>query len=351
MSDELLAQTATSVLAHHGFGLHDGPAARRSAEETGWADDLWEAFAGTGLPWVSVPESAGGQGGEDADALVLLRVAGAHAAPLPLAENGLLGGWLLAAAGLNIPYGVVTAAPGRVRLARGALSGELPAVPWARRATWIVALADGGDGAWHVAAVDPAACALEHRANLAGEPRDRVVLDAVEPLAVAPAPAGVDPGALELRGALSRVALVAGALESVRDLTVRYTATREQFGRPVGRFQAVQVHLVECAAQAALVRMALDVATAALTPDPRAAVFEIAAAKALADRAAGLVARAAHQAHGAIGVTREYALQDFTRRLWSWRQEYGGRPRWLRRLGRTALGAGPEGLYPLVAGS
>ena len=96
--------------------------------------------------------------------------------------------------------------------------------------------------------------------NLAGEPRDTVVFEDAEPDAVADAPDGIDADALLFRGALTRAGLMAGALLAMSDLTVEYTSERRQFGQAVGRFQAVQAHLVRCAEEAALVDLAVQVA-------------------------------------------------------------------------------------------
>src|SRR5205085_10230657 len=76
--------------------------------------------------------------------------------------------------------------------------------------------------------------------------------------------------------------------------------------------------------------------------------FEIAAAKLLASQAALSATRAAHQVHGAIGMTREYRLHHFSRRLWAWRSEYGDGQYWSRRLGRAVAEAGADRLFPLI---
>src|ERR1700691_3208739 len=76
--------------------------ALRAAERDGFAPDAWAAVAEAGLPWISVPEEAGGEGGDLADALAVLRVAGYHRLAPPLAETGALAGWLLAASGLQV---------------------------------------------------------------------------------------------------------------------------------------------------------------------------------------------------------------------------------------------------------
>jgi acyl-CoA dehydrogenase len=80
------------------------------------------------------------------------------------------------------------------------------------------------------------------------------------------------------------------------------------------------------------------------------ATFEIAAAKTLAGQAAATATRAAHQAHGAMGMTQEYPLHHLSRRLWSWRQEYGDDVFWSGRLGRAVAAAGADQLYPAITG-
>jgi acyl-CoA dehydrogenase len=76
--------------------------------------------------------------------------------------------------------------------------------------------------------------------------------------------------------------------------------------------------------------------------------FEVAAARLVVDAAAVAATRAAHQAHGAMGVAREYRLHQFSRRLWSWRHEYGSARAWRRELGRRVASSGADGLFPLV---
>ena len=139
---------------------------------------------------------------------------------------------------------------------------------------------------------------------------------------------------------------MAGALLAMSDLTVEYTSERRQFGQAVGRFQAVQAHLVRCAEEAALVDLAVQVA--AREADRGYARFEIASVKLLADDVARIATRAAHQAHGAIGMTQEYALHHLSRRLWSWRAEYGDRT-WPERLGRAVIDRGPDAMYRVIA--
>jgi acyl-CoA dehydrogenase len=217
------------------------------------------------------------------------------------------------------------------------VSGTVGPVPWARSAERIALPCEGR--VYIVARED---VEIRPGANLAGEERDTVVIDR----APAQAADGLSPDSLLLRGALVRVALMAGALERLTAIAIAHASERVQFGRPIGRFQAVQAHLVTIAQQAALVGVAADAAVA------REGAFEIAAAKLLADRAAVTAGRAAHQVLGARGVTLEHPLSLETRRLWSWRSEFGGERFWSERLGAAAVRAGADRLYPTItAGS
>jgi acyl-CoA dehydrogenase len=327
-----------------------------AAEGTGWSERLWSALAESGFPYVSLPEEAGGSGGDVADACALLTVAGRFAAPVPLAEAGLLGGWALTSAGLPLPEGPLSVAVGRaddvVELSGGPGSWRLTArvqrVPWGGRSTRVALLATvGGDR--YVVSAPTASAEVTAGRNLAAEPRDTLAWDgaSLSDDAVAVAPAGVDAPALRLRGALSRAALMSGALARVSELTVRYTGERQQFGRPVARFQAVQTHLVTIAEEAQLAGLATEVAALNARPEP--GFFDVAAAKVAAGEAATIAARASHQAHGAIGMTKEYELGQLSRRLWSWRDEFGTERYWSRELGRQLAEAGADELWPRIS--
>jgi acyl-CoA dehydrogenase len=345
MSDNELHSVATKF-----FDEHCGWEVVGEAEDTGWADELWQALQETGFADVPMPEELGGSGGGVADAVELLRAAGAHAAPVPLAETGLVAGWLLASADLVLPNGIRTVLPtvagGRLHLDDDRLFGTVPGVAWAHRAEHVVGLVDGVV----LIAGGPAAPVtrptVSRAVNLAGEPRDTLHFDGVPITARASAADEVSEQTLAERAALGRAALMAGALAAVAAMTLRYTREREQFGRPIGRFQTVQAHLVTIHQQATVVAAAVAGAVAAL--ERGRGGFEIACAKLLADRGALLAARAAHQAHGAIGMTKEYPLHYLTRRLWAWRDEAGGHHRWAERLGAALLSAGPDALYPAI---
>jgi alkylation response protein AidB-like acyl-CoA dehydrogenase len=116
-----------------------------------------------------------------------------------------------------------------------------------------------------------------------------------------------------------------GAVEGACRLTREHVTTREQFGRPLSRLQAVAHRLAEMECARVLLEVA---ASAALGLEPA----RVAAAAALVDPIATTVARLAHQLHGAMGVTRESPLHRYTTLLWSLRDESGPVRRWARRL-------------------
>jgi len=298
-------------------------------------DDGWASIEALGLRSLLLPEDAGGFGGGWADALVVFKLAGRHAVALPVVEA------LLAAAAAPEEPGLGSIAEGL----DGAIAGErftgvAKGVPWGRRAQYL--LADVQGGAVLLRAAD--AERLDPRCNLAEEPRDdlRFVDAPVRRLRLAVGPAAA--------GALARTGQIAGALEAALGLSVDYVNARVQFGKPLGKFQAVQQALATFATETAAVSAAAAGACAAA--DRGEAAFEVAAAKLRANMAVGVGAAVAHQVHGAIGFTREYGLHPFTRRLWSWRSEFGADGRWAAELGAATAASDPDGFWAdLVARS
>jgi acyl-CoA dehydrogenase len=320
-----------------------------TAEKGAWPDKLWRALEEGGLTLPLVPEAAGGAGGSWIDAHVVVRAAGKHAAPVPLAET-IVAGWLLAQAGLEVPLGPLTLAPvregERLVLARAGgawrLSGTVSGVPWGAAAGHVVAVAEG-DGAPMVALVRQGAGRVTADRNLALEPRDTLVFVDAPVVAAASAASGMGADGVQVHGAMVRAAQMAGAIESLLEQSVRYVTERKQFGRPIGSFQAIQHNLAIVAGHVAAAGIAAEHAfRAADRGDP---TFEVAVAKVRAGEAAGVTAGLAHQAHGAIGFTYEHALHFSTRRVWSWRAEFGSESRWALRLGRHVAAAGADRLW------
>jgi acyl-CoA dehydrogenase len=335
------------------FGAHTCKDVLRAAEQGSFPEDLWRAVTEAGFTAALLPEEAGGFGATTAEATRILQIAAAHAAPIPLGET-MLAAWLLARAGLPVPPGALTLAPVRqednLTLRRVAgrwhLSGRASRIPWGRHVAAIAVLAEA-DGKPRLALLRAGSFTVTYDVNLAGEPRDTVVVAAeIEPDAVTPTPQGFGKAELQAAGAAIRTAQIAGALSGVLALSARYAQTRVQFGRPIGKFQAIQQNLAVLAGHCAAAIAAADMATEAL--QGRLRPLFVGAAKARAAEAAGVAAGLAHQVHGAIGFTQEYGLHHLTRRLWSWREEFGNEAQWNAVVGRVALAAGPDGLWPAL---
>jgi acyl-CoA dehydrogenase len=262
-----------------------------------------------------VSEAHGGFGLPLAEGFGLARLAGAHALPVPIADT-LIATWLLSEAGIDSP-------PGRMSFF---IEGWHRGVAFGDRADHVVrirgrllSLHRGPvSGSCETVGEDPMrdAGGLTGEVIASGEMRDDIAL----PLA-----------------ALTRPAQMCGALDAVLTLTIAFAGQRMQFGRPLSKFQAIQHLLSEMAAEAAAASAALDAAIATAHPGAPLDLQAVAVAKFRAGLAAGIVCEHAHQIHGAIGYTQEYALARFTRRLWQWREDFGGESYWATELGRAAL--------------
>lgn len=307
-------------------------AAKRDADFT----NLWTAIEEAGFPLLLVPEADGGFGGSWRDAFAVLRLVGYHALPLPVGES-VVATWLLNRSGLEQPTGLATiAARTEGKLKNGHFTGQVSAVPWGHEAAAVVAALDGQ---LIMLSVDDAVSIARHE-NPADEPRDTLHFSKA---AVAYAPCTTDLMAL---GALIRTAQIAGAMDAALTQSIAYANERVQFGKPIGKFQALQQNLAVFAEEAAAVNCAGQAAFAATDKYDGDAGFEIAAAKLRANMATGIGTATAHQLHGAIGFTQEYGLHPLTRRLWSWRSEFGNDRLWSQRLGEHVIAAGADAFWP-----
>lgn len=314
-------------------------------DATGFDDALWGRLTETGLARLALPEEIGGSGAGVAELAALLVEAGAAAAAVPLLETD-LAARLAAGAGLTVPDGPLAFHAGPAPIADDTVTATLPRVGWARCAAAVVVLGEG-----RVAVLRREDLTVAEGSNVAEEPRDTVTAEAA-PAQVAAAPAGAG-AELALRAALGRALLIAGAAREALARSVGYAGERVQFGRPIGRFQAVQQQLALAAAEVAAASAAGEAAAriAAVEGFGSAATeVAVAAAKVRAGQTATAVARIAHQVHGAIGFTREHELRLTTTRLWAWRDEDGSDGLWADRLGALVADAGPDGLWPLVTG-
>jgi len=345
----IVVETATRIFSD----LADPQAVNRAKDES-WKASLWQALADNGLTLAWVPEAHGGAGASLADGFDVLGAAGRFAAPVPLAET-LLAGWLLARAGISSPDGAMTVAPARPRdrivlHSDGTLSGCARGVPFAQDADHLAILAHGG--APSIALVETGALVVEDGRSLAGDALSVVTFDRVAPIHVAPAPAEFDQTSLMIMGAVARSVEMAGALEAILAMTLRYANERVAFDRPIAKFQAVQHSLARLAGEVAAAMTASGSAADAIAQADifgEAIFLEAAAAKIRSAEAAEEGAAIAHQVHGAIGFTKEHILHRFTLRLLAWRDDFGDESHWAAALGNRVAARGADEFWPLVA--
>lgn len=337
-TDQMVEDTANKLLAT----LSD-QALVEAAEQGMWPAKLWHEVVELGLT-TAMDDGLDGL----STALAIAKATGTHPAPIPLVETIMARG-LARAAGLALPEGPVTIAPPRtsqVALSKDGnnlqLRGTIGAVPFGRWCRHVAVSCDG------MLVVVPATALTWTGARsysdkaTSGEP-----LDSAE-VALSLAPDAVGRCALDADalGALFRCFQMAGAMRQALALTVQYANDRVQFGRPIGKFQALQHLIAEMVENTAAAETAAAMALNAHATS-RARLM-LASAKIRCGEAAGIVANGAHQVHGAIGFTREHRLHHLTRRLFTWRDEFGHEGDWAVELGRVALAAGGDGVWPLL---
>ncbi len=300
-----------------------------AVEQQGAALALAGGDIGAGLSWQ--------------ETLPMLRTLGWHGAPVPLAET-LIGASALTSVGLDLPEGPIAISAAEFELDdHNRITGEDQLVAWlpqcnalvgqahrnAERCLFVVATGDlRPRQADSLARIPSASLTLQH-----------------QPVTACAALQGQD---IVADLAIVRAAMISGILDRVLALTVDYANTRQQFGRTIGKFQAIQHHVANIAMQTAQAQAA--VIFACQQRDCANASHAAAVAKICTGSAATISASAAHQVLGAIGITQEHELHLLTRRLWQWRAEAGSDHYWAERLGRNVINAGGPALWPLIAG-
>lgn len=302
------------------------PAAVRAIESGGTLQPLWHAIAESGFLELMASEDAGGAGLDLAGVLPVLQLLGSYAVPLPVGQA--IAMRTLLPAGEPLPKGLPTFAPSLRREDDGSLVA--PAVPFGAVADIVLAELDGALWLADAVQADREGSGIHRDASAtlrwsqAGfRQAARQVSDAV-------------PGqGFAAWGAALHAALLAGALTRSFELTLQYCNERVQFGKSIGKFQAIQQQLAVMAEHVAAARMAAASAFAPGVRVPR--LLPSAVAKGRASEAVTVVAPIAHAVHGAIGVTEEYDLQLFTRRLHAWRLAHGSEGHWHRIVGQALL--------------
>lgn len=296
------------------------PATVRAIEAGESADALWSGIAESGFLDALVPEARGGAALPLAEVCSLWQALGRHAVPLPVGET-------------MIARALLTDAPeGPVALATASAGGEI-VVPFGGVARHVLL---DSDGQLHLVAAEGEPTGVSGSTALRLSP-------AALGNAVAPAPEG----GLRAVAAILRAALIAGAADRLTGMTAAYANERVQFGKPIGKQQALQQQMAVMAEDMVACRIASQLGCAGGLP-PRLAAT--ATAKSVTSAAAARLAATAHAVHGAIGISEEYDLQLYTRRLHEWRLADGSESYWNRLLGAARV-ADDRGSVDYVRGA
>ena len=263
---------------------------------------VWASLDGMGVLSVLVPEVAGGLGLDGCFLVPVVEETGRAALPHPIVETAMV------AAPLGVTGPMVATDLG---------GGSL--VPCAADADVLLLVVDGTLRSFTPDEVTIEPVATVDAARRAGRVTPRAVGTAVDG----------DVDAAFDRGVLGTAAQLVGLARAMLELTVAYVTERQQFGVPIGSFQAVKHHLAD--ALLAIGFAAPAVARAAVTMSAR----DVSMAKALATDAAETTGRAALQCHGAIGYTVEHDLHLYLKRSWALARSWGDRTFHVDRVARA----------------
>lgn len=297
-------------------GEHSSETLRRLDAEGNRDPAIWDGLVGMGLAGLLVPEAQGGLGlGLIEAALVAVELGRANVSE-PIADTALVAAPLLAP-------------EQQAEVASGALKVALahPINPW-------------------VADLDQAGLVLAGGAVSAPPPSPQP-LEGVDPLRrlFMPVESRADERLLD-RAALIAAAQLIGGAERMLELATEYAKTREQFGQPIGSFQAIKHHLATVAVKLEFARPVLWRAAYALQNGHARAPVHVSHAKAAATDAAMLSAETAIQVHGAMGYTYEVDLHFWMKRAWALAGAWGDRGFHQRRIEAAVVGGrmpiGPE---------
>lgn len=313
--DRLLSDTST-------------PQVIRDIESGGSPQTLWQRITESGFADAMITEDAGGAGLHLAEAFSLFFLCGRHALPLSLAHTIVARG-ILSRQAIDLPQGAI--AVSNMPVAHADDKVEAHHVPYGKHAQWII-VPHAGVRDVPVDLLLPADKAEQTETGVNGSLQAHLTWQA--PRSYGTVLEGSFPW-LEVAAAVT-AAQMAGAMDTVLNMTVRYAGERSQFGRPIAKFQAVQQQLSVLAELVTASRVAAEVGCQGFT-DGASSILAAAVAKARASEAAGTVVSIAHAVHAAMGVTEEYDLQLYTRRLIEWRTDYGSAGYWNRRVGDAVL--------------
>jgi acyl-CoA dehydrogenase len=313
--------------------------AKDAEDPSGHPTSQWRTISELGLVTIGIAEDAGGSGGGLADLLLVIRELARAGIGTPIVEAS------TAAFAVGPPRhdAFDTIAVNRVvNLAAPTLTTRAVDVPFAPGADRLLLV---GDSDVVVIPLAQEGVEIDVSTDIAGLAAGRVRLNGAEHQPVSNAP---EASVIVERLALARSAALLGSAYGAYDLTRGYVTERKQFGAPLVEIPAISAALAQMTvrirhAQSAVER-AIEICTQANAPTLRR-FSAVASARVATAGMATLVARTAHQLHGAVGVTHEYGLHRHTKKLWAWRDADEPERVWSGRLGAMALAVDENTLW------
>jgi alkylation response protein AidB-like acyl-CoA dehydrogenase len=309
--------------------------------DSGRDNALWGQLAELGLTGMTVPEEHGGLGMSELDFVLLAQECGYVALAEPLVHTVMVAVPLLQDIGGELAaQWLPKVASGESRVVVGLQQNLL--VEDAHVADLLLLQQDDA-----LFAVTPDQFTLRHNESI--DPSRK--LYAVEmSSSVSPVATGEEAAALIAvtlnRGALGCAAQALGLAQRMIDISVQYTSERQQFGKPIGSFQAVKHHMANVAVRLEYAKAPTHRAAYAIAQGQEVAAHAVSHAKLAACEAANLAAKNSVQVHGAMGYTWEVDLHIFMKKAWALANTWGDAGFHKTRVGErifadgAALGAG-----------
>ena len=286
--------------------------------DSGRDSALWQQIAEMGLTGITVPEEYDGLGMDELDFVLLAQECGYVALPEPLVHTALVAVPMLREIGGELAAKwLPKIAAGEAKVAVGLEQNIL--VEDAHIADLLL-LQKGAD----LFAVTPGEVTLRHNESI--DPSRKLyaveLSETTEPVASGEQAAALIAAALN-RGALGCAAQALGLAQRMIDITVQYTAERQQFGKPIGSFQAVKHAMANIAVRLEYAKAPVHKAAYAISQGQQSAATNVSHAKMMACEAANLAAKNTIQAHGAMGYTWEVDLHIFMKKAWALANTWG----------------------------
>lgn len=324
-------------------------------EKGNFPENLWQQTIDLGFTTLFCKEDFGGIEAPWVDAYPVFYHVGYHQVPLPIAETAIANFILSAADSAYLtdrPIAIATADQDQtLRIDEtNNIDGEIKNVKWARYSHYLLVTITANKFA--LIDLNAEGVKIIEDVDTSQMPADTVQLNQVAIKEIIQNPFSNLDDPIKVFGAAARSVMIVGALEFALDQSVQYAKDRIQFGKPIGKNQALQQQLALMAGDVAVSRASAFMACKDL-PDVNqliadSAEFSVAAAKVCAGDAVTNGTSIAHQVHGAIGFTYEHSLNFATRRLWAWRGDFGNASQWARKIGQGFAQQSGEEFWPTL---